>query len=227
MNKNEIVQYALPPRSKRDEAQVLATESTTADAIEAKVAQAKKEAERQAVRVARWDKVQAISTGIGVLTFLVAVGLCLYESTIAISLTSWKIVLISMLMSGATVFFSAQFQRLHEHNERICLFLLNQLEPIAGTNDCQEALRYLESDAPGVASWRDIAIAERGQLYKFDVRIMRQLHILEKLRLNAERDREERKRQAEAAAISQVERQRLSAEACRKVHGLVPLSDNG
>lgn len=224
MNKNEILQYALPPRSQRNEAQAMATESTTEGAIEAKVVQAKTGAARQAARVSRWETVQSISIGIGVLTFLVISGFFFFDpSLVGLEPVFWKIALFLLLMAGVTAVFSSQFQRHHQFNEHHCLFLLDELRPIAGTNACQEALRYLESDAPGVASWRDVALAERGQLYQFDVRIMRRLHILEENRLEAERDRQERKRQAEANAISQVERQHLNAEACRKVHGLAPL----
>lgn len=225
MNKNEILQYALPSYSQRDEVQIMVTANTPASVIEAKVTQVKKDLTRQTSGLARWKITQSVSMSLWLVTLIVAFGfLAFHPDTDSIDTVFWQIALGILLMGGANVAFSLQFQGTHEYNVRYCMALLNQLEPIAGTNTCQEALSYLESNAPGVASWRDIALAERGQLYQFDISIMRQLHLLEGNRLKREQDRQERMRLAVANAISRSEREHLNAQACRKVHGLAPLS---
>lgn len=76
------------------------------------------------------------------------------------------------------------------------------LEPIAGTSQCEDALRHLVQGGEMVAPWRDIAIAERGQLHGFDVEIMRVLHV-----------RHDESTRAAAYKAKQ-------DEACRKVHGI-------
>lgn len=78
------------------------------------------------------------------------------------------------------------------------------LGPIAGTERCLTALAFVERAHPSVLAWRDLAVAERGQLYAFDVDIMGYLHAHEEAR------------QAEA------EKQLRNDEACRKVHGITP-----
>jgi hypothetical protein len=82
-----------------------------------------------------------------------------------------------------------------------------QLRPIAGTIQCESALRALEHGGPGVTQWRDLALLERGQLHGFDGHLMDMLHgsYLNHKACAA--------RQAEVDA------------ACRKVHGLDPLGN--
>lgn len=80
------------------------------------------------------------------------------------------------------------------------------LEPIAGTDQCEMALHSLEKGGVSVALWRDLAIAERGQLHRFDGYMMAALHGTYLNRTMREA------RQVDAA--------------CRKLHGLEPfLSD--
>lgn len=49
---------------------------------------------------------------------------------------------------------------------------IEALSPIAQTDLCAIALKALQEGGPDVAVWRDAAIAERGQLYGFDVAVM-------------------------------------------------------
>jgi hypothetical protein len=76
------------------------------------------------------------------------------------------------------------------------------LSPIAGTTYCESALRDLEKGGPQVAQWRDLALAERGQLYRFDGYVMELLSAAHEARIEVQM------RQAQVDA------------ACRKVHGL-------
>lgn len=76
------------------------------------------------------------------------------------------------------------------------------LEPIAGTSQCEDALRHLVQGGATVAQWRDIAIAERGQLHGFDVEMMRVLHA--------------RHDEITRAATYKAKQD----EACRQVHGM-------
>jgi hypothetical protein len=52
------------------------------------------------------------------------------------------------------------------------LALLPQLAPVRGTDLCEKALEFVSSGGPNVATWRDIALAERNQLYSFDYNLM-------------------------------------------------------
>lgn len=79
---------------------------------------------------------------------------------------------------------------------------LAKLAPIAGSDRCEEALKYIESGYADVQAWRDQALSERGQLYKFDVDVMQALYQLEDLKR------------------SSTDRQRRNQEACRKLHGI-------
>lgn len=61
-------------------------------------------------------------------------------------------------------------------------FYIEALSPIARTSGCETALKALEEGGPDVVAWRDAAIAQRGQLYGFDVAVMtclRDLHVHE------------------------------------------------
>jgi hypothetical protein len=81
------------------------------------------------------------------------------------------------------------------------------LEPIAGTNQCEDALRYLVHGGEMVAQWRDLAITERGQLHGFDCEVMRALHSRQ----------HEMTREAKYKAKQD--------EACRQVHGIATAVD--
>jgi hypothetical protein len=81
------------------------------------------------------------------------------------------------------------------------------LEPIAGTSQCVQAVRHLVHGGERVAQWRDLAMAERGQLYGFDCQIM------SALAYRHEDVTREAKYQAK------------QAEACRKAHGLAPADE--
>jgi hypothetical protein len=86
---------------------------------------------------------------------------------------------------------------------------LHQLESISGTYLCQDALIYLERGGPQVAEWRDMAVTERGQLFRFDLGVMKALH-------DTYRDEQQR---VEREAATQRRREELEAT-CRKVHGI-------
>jgi len=83
---------------------------------------------------------------------------------------------------------------------------LGMLTPIAGTQACVTALQYLEKGYTNVQAWRDLAVAEREVLSGFDVEVLRCLH-----------DRAESTLHSDAI-------ERAAAEACRKLHGLAPIS---
>lgn len=87
-----------------------------------------------------------------------------------------------------------------------CTAELEWLKPIAGTDACVSALQYVESGFPSVLAWRDLALAERECLCAFDVEVLRCLRGI-----------------AESAASKQGG-QVLNEEACRKLHGLAPVS---
>lgn len=89
-----------------------------------------------------------------------------------------------------------------DEKENELMFEADMLKSIRGTDRCQEALKYVEAGHPEVLAWREIAIAERGQLYAFDVVVMGHLH----------RKAESNNRQALAKARSE--------EACKAVHGI-------
>lgn len=91
---------------------------------------------------------------------------------------------------------------------RICTLKrqLEALRPIAGTPVCLDAATYVKSGAAGVLEWRDYAVAHHGQLYGFDVEVMRCLD---------EMTRAEQPREDKAAA----RKAELDA-ACRQAHGL-------
>ena len=76
------------------------------------------------------------------------------------------------------------------------------LQPIAGTDLCQTALQYVKEGPEEVAAWRDQAIAERGQLYAFDVEIMRGILVQDQ------------------ASRSSEERRLRNDQACRELHGV-------
>jgi hypothetical protein len=50
------------------------------------------------------------------------------------------------------------------------------LNPIAGTELCISAAQYVDAGHGQVLTWRDNAISQHGQLYAFDVEVMRCLH---------------------------------------------------
>lgn len=82
---------------------------------------------------------------------------------------------------------------------------LGMLTPIAGTQACVTALQYVEKGYTNVQAWRDIAVAEREVLSGFDVEVLRCLH--DRAELTVHND-----------AVG-----RAAAEACRKLHGLMPI----
>ena len=206
MTKDDILNYAIPSPSHRDALDVLVSQQATVEAIEAKVSQTKSEAARASLGSSRCLKALLLPVGF---VLLAAVGLYREDATLAM----WSLVAAMVLVPALS-----SMARHFDWKERFCQGTLEMLQPIAGTQACQDALQYLEADAPGVATWRDIALSERGQLYHFDIGIMRRLHGREEHRLKAERLLREKANQA-----SDTERQRLNDEACRKVHGLMSL----
>lgn len=86
----------------------------------------------------------------------------------------------------------------HEEQTRCQAYL----QPIAGTDLCQTALQYVKDGPAEVAAWRDQAITERGQLYAFDVEVMRAIVV---------QDQQSR---------SSEERRLRNDQACRELHGV-------
>lgn len=115
----------------------------------------------------------------------------------------------AILGSVAVVFFLTLFSMIPLFIARACVleFWANAevkelLEPIAGTSQCEDALRHLVQGGEMVSQWRDLAVAERGQLHGFDAEIMRVLHARydEMTRTAAYKAKQD--------------------EACRQVHGI-------
>jgi hypothetical protein len=78
------------------------------------------------------------------------------------------------------------------------------LKPLDGLYQCEDALRHFREGGPLVAEWRDLALAERGQLHGFDVEMMAALHAVH----NDEVERATYQARKEAA--------------CKEVHGITP-----
>lgn len=93
------------------------------------------------------------------------------------------------------------------------VLMLQELQPIAGTDACKDALKLVQAGHPEVLAWRDLAIAERGQLHMFDVEVMRCLNH----RATAVQEQEQAARNWEAREQA---RKRELEEACRIVHGI-------
>jgi len=207
MNKDQIMSYATPTPSQRDVLDVLAAQHATVDVVEAKAAEMRRGEERAAI----WG-----SRILGALLIPIAL---VVSSGIGLYLESTLLALGCMAAAMVTVCVLTNTGRHLDWKERYFKSVWESLQPIAGTDACQEAQEYLESGAPGVADWRDIALAERGQLYGFDVSIMRRLHLKEQHRIEWEQ-----LQQCVEHLIDENERRRLNDEACRKVHGLAPLN---
>jgi hypothetical protein len=201
MTKDEILSYAAPTPSRQSEGIQLAYQHATVEAIEAKTAQIKNQAEHSMAWHSRWA-----NTLLPLIFSYVLAAALLYFVSLGVAMLVLGLVMAAVALAGHKA-------RKYEWEHRCCNAVLESLQPIAGSDACQEALEFIEADAPGVATWRDIALNERGQLYHFDVDIMRRLHAREEYRLRSA-----------VKPIEDAERQRLNEIACRKVHGLAPLS---
>lgn len=82
------------------------------------------------------------------------------------------------------------------------------LEPIAGTGQCEYALQHLTRGGDMVAEWRDIAIAERGQVYGLDCKIMEALSY------------------CHSENVARAKWQAGQDKACKTVHGLSDSADS-
>jgi hypothetical protein len=207
MNKDQIMSFATPTPSRRDMLDVLASQYATAEAIEDKAAEMQRALDRAVVWGKRCTMALVLPLVLLVLSFI---GLWLVSTLVGLG---------ALLAAMVTTCVLTDTGRKFSWKERYYKSVMESLQPIAGTDACQEALEYLEGGAPGVADWRDIALAERGQLYGFDVSIMGRLHRLEQHRIEWEQ-----LAQANENTVDEAERQRLNDEACRKVHGLAPLN---
>jgi len=128
-----------------------------------------------------------------------------YESSTWVNLrdTGMGVLLVvSPFLWMAPFFASYNLAGARDEKENDLMFEADMLKSIRGTDRCQEALKYVEAGHPEVLAWREIAIAERGQLYAFDVVVMGHLH----------RKADANSRQALAKARTE--------EACKAVHGI-------
>ena len=199
MTKDEILKYALPAAAKRGQLDALLAQHVTAELVSAKVSQVKETASRA-------KSLRGRCSGIELVSIMVLAGLLVATTLFSVGLQPVLIV----LLGASVTLLGGQRKRhqLYAEGEE-CKAMLEMLQPIAGTDVCQEALEYVKANAPGVVTWRDIALRERGQLYRFDVDMMRRLHTLDEIR-----------RRFEAKPREEQERRRRNEEACRKVHGL-------
>lgn len=117
------------------------------------------------------------------------------------------LLVVSPFLWVAPFFVAYHFVGAREEKENDLMFEADMLKSIRGSDQCQEALKYVEAGHPEVLAWRDIAITERGQLCVFDVLIMDHLY----------RKAESNNRQALAKARSE--------EACKAVHGIGATGD--
>jgi len=203
MTKDQILSYAAynPLRQSADIA--LAYQVATPELVAAKAAETEQTSAQSAHLSSRWCKLSGLLPLMGL---SLAVVLTVFTSH---TLYAAFVATLSLLLAPCLT------ARMHHYNRRQRYFeaVRRNLIPIAGTDACQEALQYLEAGAPGVVTWRDIALSERGQLYGFDVSVMRRLHRLEQARLSS----------IVKPADEQV-RRLANEEACRRVHGLAPIA---
>lgn len=77
---------------------------------------------------------------------------------------------------------------------------IEMLMPIAQTDYCERAFKALQEGGLDVVAWRDLAIAQRGQLYGMDVEVMEWL------------------RKVHCRELAAKEKAEKNAEACAMVH---------
>ena len=61
-------------------------------------------------------------------------------------------------------------------NRRAALDEHARITPMVRPDDRRQALEYVQAGHPAVLAWRDLAVAERGELYDFDLMVLRDLH---------------------------------------------------
>lgn len=179
----------------------LAQRVTTQDDVQELTAHLKKVHKTNKQAESRWSKIAGwlFICLFGSIALMVIMG-SVYEWRPS-EVPSWgMLALLILLMASAAgcAFRASLFSDCIEMTEE----KLKLLAPIAGTSQCQEALQYLDANYSSVTAWRDLAMAERGQLSGFDVSVMRSLH------------------GATEHAAEVARQQAVNDEACRKVHGL-------
>lgn len=85
-------------------------------------------------------------------------------------------------------------------------YTLEYLKPIAGTYFCERVLECLKTGGSAAAQWRDIAVAERGQLHVVDYYVINALAAIHR------------------AEVQQAAERERAREACAAVHGFEAVS---
>ena len=161
----------------------------------------------------RWEAVFALSFFAAIVHILALLSGHLfdfYDSSTWVQLRDsgmGVLLVVSPFFWMAPFFAAYHFVGAREEKENDLMFEADMLKNIRGTDRCLEALKYVEAGHPEVLAWRDIAIAEHGQLCVFDVLIMDHLY----------RKAESNNRQALAKARTE--------EACKAVHGIGTTGD--
>jgi len=174
--KKQLLQIAQESSTCLESAMALAERVTSAESIDQRVQELTQSQARDRATVKVWDPLS--TTGfLGFAAALIYFAITDPQNTGAALVPYWPSwILVGLFMLGVVALCKASpaSERLSAHG-----FELEQAVPMAaaevrfGKGLCEDALQVVASGREPVLAWRDLAIAERGQLYAFDVEIMR------------------------------------------------------
>lgn len=173
--KKHLLQIAQECPSCLESAMALAESVTTAESVEQRVQELTQSQERDQATNKVWDPV-CLTSGIGFIAALIYFAITEPQNTGAAVVPYWPVwVLVGLFVLTVVGLCksSSASERLRTHR-----YELEQAVPMAaaevrhGKGLCEDALRFVAGGREPVLAWRDLAIAERGQLYAFDVEIM-------------------------------------------------------
>ena len=197
MNRNDYIDRGARRRHAQG-AVGMARLCPSAQALEETVAKTNAQHRRMVTAVVRWRN-GAILTFI---LFLISIVHTYYSSIVALdnkapqsNYPALGALIAFGILAVCTYIFDAS-----DKEKASCEDVLRLLSPIAGSPLCHKAAHYVEQGHSDVLAWRDLAIAERGQLYAFDVEMMRYLHEM----------------------VGVLQQEQAMHEACLKAHGIAP-----
>jgi len=168
MNKEQLLKTAQACGSASETAMDLGARLTTAESVSAVVEKATFSRERNHKLAATWNPILKVA---GPTMGISSVAGIIMDGAVDSALPYWPFWLAGIAL--VLVVLSAYIAGGAELEGAQARYALDNAAPIAGTSLCDDALKYVETQRPEVLAWRDLAIAERGQLYAFDVEIMR------------------------------------------------------
>lgn len=177
MNRNDLLQHARQCKFSLGISVALAQRVTSVESID-------RERERLLARadhIDRWDSWLGLGLAASIMVFAVSTLVQLLGPQLAGDLLA--IQLGSALMAVATGI--SYTRRAVEHAEIFDDLL--RLAPVMSADKRRLALEYVHAATPAVLKWRDLALAERGELYEFDISVMRDLHFASKAASEAAR----------------------------------------